>query len=144
MNAVRTNPDVCSFVLAIASASKRGESASTCSRRRFLTNAGIAVLSSILPAAAIGLTENAVGIDGNTTLAQLRALAHRESASLATFVGAAESGKVSRVWFFGNRLQDCFYQTRDGDVFHIGEGYPLEASRSSESPLHVVARVRNL
>lgn len=109
-----------------------------------MKSAAVAVFSSMVPTTVIGLTENPAGIDGNTTLAQLKALANGESASLSTFVGAAESGSVSRVWFFGNRLQECFYQTRDGDILHIGEGYPVEAARSPESPLHVVARVRNL
>lgn len=144
MYTARTRINFCGFVGPVARASNPGDRVSTCSRRRFMTSAAIAVFSSMLPTTVIGLTETPVGIDGSTTLAQLKALAKDESASLSTFVGAVESGKVSRVWFFGNRLQECFYQTRDGDVFHVGEGYPVEAARSSESPLHVVARVRNL
>lgn len=136
----------CGFVVAVASGGRGGEEVRVCSRRSFVARAAAAGVSCILAASgATAMAEaDVAAADGNMTQAQLQELAMGDAASLATFVDAAESGRVERVWFFGNRLQVCFYRTRDGDVLQIGDGYPVEAARSPESPLHIVARIRNL
>lgn len=131
------------FVFPYACSIPQQKCNSTCTRRNFLASVAMLTISTALPTFA---NENANPIDLSETEPTLEHLQNvaKESVDLSTFINAAEAGKVSRVWFFGSRSQLCFYQTSEGDVNQIGDGYPIEASRSPESPLHVIARVRNL
>lgn len=53
-----------------------------------------------------------------------------------------ERGDVMDVWFYGNSAELCVFEDRGGTFWSVGEGYPVEDTRSNQSALHVVAKVR--
>lgn len=63
--------------------------------------------------------------------------------SFADFVDSMRRGEVKRVWFFGTFKEYCCFEASDGVLRHVADGYPVESSRSPESPLHVMAKVRD-
>lgn len=69
-------------------------------------------------------------------------LAAAATVPLAAFVAALDAADVQRVWFFGTFHDTCVYRDSKG-LNLVGEGYPRELGRGSESPLHLMARIRN-
>lgn len=112
-----------------------------CTRRAAV--AALALL--MLPRVSKALAVDAFGIGDAVGSEEFEGLRGRVKGdvSLAEFVRRLESGAVTRVWFFGVMNEFAAFQGADGVVFHIGEGYPVESARSPQSPLQVMARVRD-
>jgi hypothetical protein len=95
-----------------------------------------------VPAPARARADAEPGGDEQHELAE-RAAA-QPAVSLAAFYAMVDRGDVSRVWFFGTTNETCLFATGlDGEIRKVGEGYPVETSGSPESPLAVVAYVRD-
>lgn len=134
------------FVQAYASETRRGsQKSSKCSRRQFLVASTLCLSSTALPNYALESEASSSELASLTidTLEDVQSRSSSDSVSLNTFVEDVGNHSVKQAWFFGNFNQYCFYERKDGSIFRIVEGYPTEVSRSPESPLHVMAQLRN-
>lgn len=119
--------------IANAAAAGRGADSAKCGRRAVLRLGLLAATAAHLPAR--------VSAEGNLSSVDARAKVTGE-ATLAQFVALLERGDVKGAWFYGSFADYCCFVDKDGVFRHIGEGYPVESSRSPESPRHVMARLR--
>lgn len=64
--------------------------------------------------------------------------------SLDQFRVLLENGDIDRVWFYGAFNEYCVFRLKkDAAIKYIGQGYPTEDARSNQSPLQVMAKVRD-
>jgi hypothetical protein len=114
-------------------------------RRAFLRLAAAAAAAAALPGATragIMTTMSDGGFAEPEEAAELATRAAGRTLDMREFRAALQAGEISRVWFFGILNQDCYFE-RQGEIAKIGEGYPVERAGSPESPLWVMAQVRD-
>lgn len=111
-----------------------------CNRRAILSAATLVALS---PLSALAM--DVLGVGDAIPAEQFETVKATVSGdtSFNDFVTKLEGGQVKKVWFFGIFNEYCCFEATDGKVLHIGEGYPRESPRTPESPLQVMAKVRN-
>lgn len=115
---------------------------SVCSRRKAVQRLSALCLLPLSPALAAAPQSGADAIGANEIDA-IRARV-KSDASLEQFAFALQRGDVRRAWFFGAKNEYCCYEDGNGNVAHIGEGYPVESASTQESPLHIMAKLRDL
>lgn len=114
------------------------------SRRSLLHALSALALAPALPAlAGIQTTMSDGGYADPSDAASLRAKAAGAEVDMPTFRAMLLKGEIARVWFFGVVNDTCFFEDKAGNVMKIGAGYPVEKSGSPESPLWVMAQVRD-
>lgn len=114
-------------------------------RRAVLSLAAALLLSPLSPSrarAGIQTTMSDGGFAEPEDAAGLAAAAAGRTLDMAQFRSALQRGEVTRVWFFGTLNDRCFFE-RAGQIARIGDGYPVENPASNESPLWVMAQVRD-
>lgn len=123
-----------------ASASPQRTPSLSLSRRSLLALA----LAIPLPAlAGIQTTMSDGGYASPSDAASLASRAGGAEVDMPTFRAMLQRKEITRVWFFGVVNDRCFFEDKAGKVAKIGDGYPLETSGSPESPLWVMAQVRD-
>lgn len=124
-----------------------------CSRRQFLSVSATSLLSLSIASSAANAAASpspnqqkdfeTSSLRQFDTLQQIEPVV-RDSTSLDTFVTDLKERSIKQVWFFGHQNQNCFYERKDGSILRVTEGFPKEAPGSPESPLQLMARVRDL
>lgn len=128
-----------------ASPDSKNHSSPRCDRRQFLITTTLSTFSlcgSTRAEPVSGRLESDSGLQNFGTLKDIESVVS-DTVTLDAFITDLNKGSVRQVWFFGFQNQNCFYSRSDGSIIQIGEGYPKESARSSESPLQIMAQVRN-
>lgn len=119
---------------AALSASTQPSTRATCTRRSLLRGA-----AALLAARPI---QRLLAEDANALSAMDARGKSAGTAPLAEFARLLEGGDVRYVWFYGSFLDTCVFLDKSGAYRTIGEGYPVERARSTESPKQIIAKVR--
>lgn len=136
--------DSIGFINATAALSTSSQSrGGTCSRRALIRAAALATVAATIPNVAYG--KDFFGIGEAIPSEEFERVKASVSGDvpLSEFVAQLQSGGVKRVWFFGVQNDYCCFEGADGKLRRIGEGYPTENPRSNESPLQIMAKVRD-